>query len=284
MFQGSLEEVTLPDVIQLMSVSSKTGHFILERDSDEGRVYMVKGQIVHATCGALSGVDAIYALAVWNKGQFQFQAGDTSTTKTITEPNTQILMELARRLDEWSFLSKRIPSLELIPELHALDHKQRGSNTQEQKVHSKINGVNSITQIAAMTKMSAIEVAKLIYGLVASDLVRLRETPKQNSDGNPLEQPEKVQPKVGRTPEQEKEWLHVKTEKINLYAKSVLSEMTHSLIQRHCADTARAINQARGISAVIEGATHIVKTSQKLEGSEKIKELTIGLKKIIKEA
>lgn len=284
MFQGSLEEVKLPDVIQLMSVSAKTGCFRLARGADEGLIFMSEGRIVHAECGPVSGEDAIYSLAIWDKGQFQFHQDQTCETETITKPNTKILMEVARKLDEWRVLSKRIPSLDLIPELDSLGHKKVSFNTQEWHVLSKINGVNSINNIAAMTNMVAIEVAKLIYGLVASGSVHLRTEPKSNPDANPLDpdsQPAK--PKGKRTPEEEKEWLSSKIEKIYQYSKSVLGEIAHSVIQRHCANGVKGINLGKGIPAVIEAATQIVKASQILEGSQKTKELTSGLKQIIKE-
>jgi hypothetical protein len=284
MFQGSLEEVKLPDVIQMMSVSAKTGCFVLTRGDDEGHIFMESGKIVHARCGLLSGEDAIYSLAIWDRGQFQFRQDEIGEEKTVSKPNTKILMEVARKLDEWRVLSKKIPSLDLIPELDSLGHKKVSFNTQEWHVLSKINGVNSITRIASMTNLAAIEVAKLIYGLVASGLVHLREEPKSNPDANPLDRGSQTQqPKGKRSPEEEKEWLSGKIEKIYQYSKSVLGEIAHSVIQRHCANGVKSINENKGISSVIETATQIVKASQILEGSQKTKELTTGLKKIIKE-
>lgn len=283
MFQGSLDEVKLPDVIQMMSVSSKTGCFVLDQGKEKGRIFLDEGAIVHAECGALKGEDAIYSLAVWDQGTFQFDVNATSDQKTVTKPNTKILMEVARKLDEWRVLSKKIPSLDLIPELDSLGHKKVSFNTQEWHVLSKINGVNSINDIAAMTSMPAIEVAKLIYGLVASGLVHLRETPKQSPDANPLDQNSQKPKTGGRTPEEEKEWLLGKIEKIYQYSRSLLGEIAHSVIQRHCTNGVKAINAEKGISAVIEAATQIVKASQILEGSQKTKELTAGLKQIIKE-
>lgn len=284
MFQGSLEEVKLPDVIQLMSVSAKTGYFVLTREQEEGHIYLEEGQLVHAQCGDLTGEEAIYSLAIWDRGQFQFRQGEKGTVeKTITRPNTKILMAVARKLDEWRVLSKRIPSLDLIPELDSLGHKKVSFNTQEWHVLSKINGVNSITRIAALTSQAAIDVAKLVYGLVASGLVHLREKPKPSPDANPLEQ--QHQKSAGaRSPEDEKEWLSGKIEKIYQSSKQVLGAIAHSMIQRHCANGVKGINQGKGISAVIETATQIVKAAQILEGPEKTKELTVGLKKIIKES
>ena len=41
--QGSLAELSLPDVIQLVSVSGKTGAFHIVRDGDSGRIYLRDG-------------------------------------------------------------------------------------------------------------------------------------------------------------------------------------------------------------------------------------------------
>ena len=71
-FQGSLKELPLPDIIQLVSVSGKTGRFTLTRDSERGLIFLKNGQMVHAHVGELSGEEAIYALAIWNSGEFQF--------------------------------------------------------------------------------------------------------------------------------------------------------------------------------------------------------------------
>jgi hypothetical protein len=58
-FQGSLKELPLPDIIQLVSVSGKTGVFSLTRDGDaNGEIFLRGGQIVHAHIGDLQGEDA----------------------------------------------------------------------------------------------------------------------------------------------------------------------------------------------------------------------------------
>ena len=44
-FQGSLKELPLPDIIQLVSVSGKTGKFTLSRDADRGYIYLKNGQM-----------------------------------------------------------------------------------------------------------------------------------------------------------------------------------------------------------------------------------------------
>ena len=116
-FQGSLKELPLPDIIQLVSVSGKTGRFTLTRDNERGAIFLKNGQMVHAMIGDLVGEEAIYALAIWNHGEFQFEPGTEADRQTISKSNTNLLMEAARRLDEWRVLSKKVPSVEYVPEL-----------------------------------------------------------------------------------------------------------------------------------------------------------------------
>jgi hypothetical protein len=178
-FQGSLKELHLPDVIQLVSVSGKSGSFRLERDSHEGFIYLENGRMVHATLGKLSGEEAIYALATWSDGIFRFIPGDSPTEKTISKSNTNLLMEAARRIDEWRVLSKRVPSLDRIPRFQVPEGKQGqiNLNTQEWLILSKINGKASIDAIADGLGLSTFEVAKLLYGLVTMGLIVLDEAP-----------------------------------------------------------------------------------------------------------
>ncbi len=186
-FQGSLKELHLPDVIQLVSVSGKSGSFRLEREGLEGFIYLENGRMVHATLGKLAGEEAIYSLATWSDGIFRFIPGDAAPARTITKSNTNLLMESARRIDEWRVLSKRIPSLDLIPRFQVPEGKQGqiNLNTQEWLILSKINGKARIEEIAEALGLSTFEVAKLLYGLVTMGLIVLDEPPPKAAPDPP---------------------------------------------------------------------------------------------------
>lgn len=176
-FQGSLAELHLPDIIQLVSVSGKTGVFHLSDGTNRGDIWLHEGRIVHAEHEDLWGEEAVYSLAIWRSGEFRFEAGIGSPRQTIQKSNTNLLMEAARRLDEWRVLSKKIPSVELVPEFVILDSRegQINLNTMEWLLLSKIDGQRSVKQIAAATGMGVFDAAKLLYGLVATNLLRLKE-------------------------------------------------------------------------------------------------------------
>jgi hypothetical protein len=176
-FQGSLAELHLPDIIQLVSVSGKTGVFHLSDASHRGDIWLHEGRIVHAETEDLSGEEAVYALAIWRTGEFRFEAGVAAPRQTIQKSNTNLLMEAARRLDEWRVLSKKIPSVELVPEFVILENRegQINLNTMEWLLLSKIDAQRSVRQIAAAAGMGVFDAAKLLYGLVATNLIRLKE-------------------------------------------------------------------------------------------------------------
>ena len=178
-FQGSLKELHLPDVIQLVAVSGKSGCFRLSKDGTEGTIYLEGGKIVHAILGRLTGEEAVYSLATWTEGNFRFVPGEESPARTISKSNTNLLMEAARRMDEWRVLSKKIPSLDRVPRFQVPEGKQGqiNLNTQEWMVLSKIDGKASIEGMADLLGLSTFEVAKLLYGLVTMGLIVLDEPP-----------------------------------------------------------------------------------------------------------
>ncbi len=175
-FQGSLKELPLADIVQLVAVSGKTGMFALNRGAEQGAVYIQNGQITHAKVNDTEGEDAIYSLALWNEGQFQFSAGIEPEGRTITRSNTNLLMEAARRSDEWKILSKKIPTTESVPQLVCREGLSEPVTLtpMEWLVVTGIDGARSIEEIARAARISAFDVAKTLYGLITADLVEIR--------------------------------------------------------------------------------------------------------------
>ena len=175
-FQGSLKELPLADIVQLVAVSGKTGMFALTRGAEQGAVYIQNGQITHAKVNETGGEDAIYALALWNEGQFQFSAGIEPEVRTITRSNTNLLMEAARRSDEWKILSKKIATTDAVPQLVCREGLSEPVTLtpMEWLIVTGIDGIKSIEEIARAARLSAFDVAKTLYGLITADLVGIR--------------------------------------------------------------------------------------------------------------
>jgi hypothetical protein len=192
--QGSLSELSLPDVIQLVSVSGKTGSFVISRDDERGMIYLKDGQIVDASVGALRGEHAVYEMAIWSSGEFEFQSGKETDKVTVRKSNANLMMEAARRLDEWRVLSRKIPSLDLVPYFSARD---RGQDQVTLSPHewilvTKVDGTRSIDEIATELRWSAFDVSKLLFGMITSGLVALRSLGEKGDSSSLQEAPSPV--------------------------------------------------------------------------------------------
>lgn len=208
-FQGSLKELPLPDIIQLVSVSGKTGAFTLTSATDTGHIYLKEGQIVHAEVGGLAGEEAVYELAIWPQGDFVFEPGEDPPSQSIEKSNTNLLMEAARRIDEWQVLSKRIPSTRLVPVF-----TQKSSNTsvsftpQEWALVCKVDERRSIDEIAVGLGSSPFDTCKILYGLITSGLIELKENlGRLNTDRLHEMTPDELKEVAGRIHHQAKELL-----------------------------------------------------------------------------
>jgi hypothetical protein len=174
-FQGSIQELPVPDIIQLVSVSGKTGMFTLVRGTERGYIYLKNGQMVHARLADLTGEEAIYALAIWSSGDFQFTPGEEADTATIQKSNTSLLMEAARRLDEWKVLSRKIPGVDHVPVLVPRETPEPVTlSPVEWNVLIKIDGRKSIEELARVLDSSSFDTSKILYGLVTGGLIEIR--------------------------------------------------------------------------------------------------------------
>jgi len=183
--QGSLSELPLPDVIQLVSVSGKTGAFEIQGEHEAGSIFLRDGQIVDAMVGRLRGDAAVYEMAIWSQGAFVFRPGEETDEVTIHISNANLMMEAARRLDEWRVLSRKIPSLDLVPYFTT---REKGADQvtlspQEWILVTRIDGEHSIEEIAKQLKWTPFDVSKLLFGMVTTGLVTLGTPGKSGAAG-----------------------------------------------------------------------------------------------------
>jgi pSer/pThr/pTyr-binding forkhead associated (FHA) protein len=113
---GSLEEIPLPDLLQLFGTSKKNGVLVLQTDTQEGRIYLTEGKVRFA---ALEGMDsvpplkAVYRMLDWAQGQFALDPPDSRKFDNPVDASAQeILMEGIRQLDEFNALKPRLPALD----------------------------------------------------------------------------------------------------------------------------------------------------------------------------
>ncbi len=67
---GSLLDINLTDVLQVLSVNKKTCTLFLKKGSEKGEIYLKDGRIVDARSGSMSGEQALFHLLDWEGADF----------------------------------------------------------------------------------------------------------------------------------------------------------------------------------------------------------------------
>jgi hypothetical protein len=268
-FQGSLAELHLPDIIQLISISGRSGVFHLTAGERKGDIYLTDGKIVHAVLDDVSGEEAVYTLAMWNQGEFRFDPGVATEQRTISKSNTSLLMEAARRLDEWRVISKKVPSTDLVPEFVVQEGRegQINLNTSEWLILSKIDGNRSVKAIAFEAALSAFEASKILYGLIATGLIRLREPDTPRGRGPGAAAPASgaaaraPAPAPGPPPE-----LLSRLDRVREVCASVLGTVGEGVVNKHYQKARVELDRGAGPEAIDEAVGQIARAASILKG------------------
>jgi hypothetical protein len=158
------------------------------RDMQKGGDPRRMGEILVAI-GALSArelqrqvraqVEAVvFELMSWSEGYFSFEEGTPDASLADAEvriPVEAVLMEGARRIDEWSQIQTRIPHLGIIPKLAATDGGSLDLHPDEWSILAVLDGDRDVREVAQALGRAEFEVAKTLFGLAAAGIVALEQ-------------------------------------------------------------------------------------------------------------
>jgi hypothetical protein len=114
----------------------------------------------------------------WREGFFSFEERSREEIPhgfRITVSTESLLMEGARRIDEWSRIEDVVPNLDVVPELAPVDSDRDGTMLDllphEWQVLTIIDGERDLRAIAASLGRDEFEIAKIAYGLATTGVV-----------------------------------------------------------------------------------------------------------------
>jgi len=121
----------------------------------------------------------VFDLFSWNEGTFTFADGKGDKVETDASIRVSIealLMEGARRIDEWSRMNDRIPGADVVPRLarsRDVSDAFIDLHPAEWEVLSLVDGRHSLRDIAAELAVSEFDVAKTVYGMLSTELIEI---------------------------------------------------------------------------------------------------------------
>jgi tetratricopeptide (TPR) repeat protein len=124
--------------------------------------------------------ETIYEIMPWDEGYFKFEErSELAEQRLLARVRVEsLLMEGARRIDEWTRLESKVPGPEAVPVLAAGNEREATPldlRADEWEVLAEIDGERDIRQIAADLGRSAFDIAKVVYGLISTGVLEISE-------------------------------------------------------------------------------------------------------------
>jgi tetratricopeptide (TPR) repeat protein len=113
--------------------------------------------------------EAVYFLFTWTQGTFNFEADirpEEQDFLVLINPES-LLLEGARRVDEWSLIEKKIPSFDIVfdIDLRRLDESAAKLTQEQQVLLPLIDGRRDVFAIIEDSGLVEFQVGKALYGL-----------------------------------------------------------------------------------------------------------------------
>jgi tetratricopeptide (TPR) repeat protein len=154
---------------QVQSKGKRLGEILVDQDSitEEKLHQFIQMQIE----------EAVYNLFAWNQGSFHFdtdQMPDEEGIFLVSIPPEALLMEGARRVDEWSQVEKKIPSFDVVFQLDKNPDEADDDvelTKDQHKVLPFIDGVRTVGEIMNEAGLVEFDTGKALYGLIQAGFV-----------------------------------------------------------------------------------------------------------------
>jgi hypothetical protein len=206
--EGRLRELALPEVLQLLGLSRKTGTLHLQAQV-QGRAAFVRitnGAVVDAAqwpvgegggevpAGLASSAAAGYLveecvldLLTWRDGDFAFTPEEGKPAPSPVRIGLELmLVESAQRAERWERIADRIASAHVVPAFVDVEPQQLPLLRlvpQEWEILTQVDGSRDLTELSVVLDRELLDVAEMVHGLIGAGLLTLREAenaPRRN--------------------------------------------------------------------------------------------------------
>ncbi len=112
---GKIEEVPLPDLLQLFHTSKKNGVLVVNNEQ-EARIYLRQGKVYYAVINDnhdLGPAKSFNRIITWEVGEFELRPPDNQEFMTELDESTEhLLMDALRQLDELRRIAGQLPPMD----------------------------------------------------------------------------------------------------------------------------------------------------------------------------
>ena len=162
---GIIDQTALDEAIDLQTNDKRLlGEILIERN------LLTREELHHYV--RLQIEEAVYYLFTWTQGTFSFEADVTPDDQPFLVAITpeSLLLEGARRVDEWSLIEKKVPGFDSVFELDKPRLMRSGTTLtpEEERLVPLIDGKRDVAALVDASGLGEFDAGKALYGLVTA--------------------------------------------------------------------------------------------------------------------
>jgi hypothetical protein len=174
---GAIDEIPLPDLLQLLGSSKKTGVLVVRSDDFLGKLHLSKGTIIHASIDddeTISPLKSAYRILAWTTGTFDFEPPDEVPPKNLVDVSVQeLLMEGLRQLDELNAIKHKLPDPKArIGVVHPLKPALRDLSPLELDTLQLVLNFREMAEVLDRSPASDLDTGRALLKLIQSGYVK----------------------------------------------------------------------------------------------------------------
>lgn len=185
--EGSLAQLSPPDLLQLLALNRRTGTLHMTNESagetdTTGQVFLREGLVADAALGEVKGEKALYRLIHWTNGTFSFTPGGVEGRRRIQLSMDEVLLEAMRQQDELTVLRARAPERNAVLAL-TMDPAQvpEGLHPITEEILGLIDAFHNTGDVVDHARATDLEALRAITTLIERGMVRVMGTASTDS-------------------------------------------------------------------------------------------------------
>lgn len=174
--EGSLQDFSLPDLLQILSLGNSTGTLTVRSEGRQGQLFFKDGQLQGAKLGDRRDVHAGADLFIWQSGVFDFANDLPSDLPAETITLEDLTREGLQQLERWRAVSGELP--EFFSLRAWVFPMQMYADEQPALVQQLGSGMN-FADLVKKTGKGELEVLEEVGKLYKADQIGLSSSPEE---------------------------------------------------------------------------------------------------------
>jgi hypothetical protein len=176
---GKIEEIPLPDLLQLFHTSKKNGVLVVS-NQNEGRIYLRQGRVYYAVIDEnhhLGPQKSFNRIITWEVGDFELRPSEAQEFMVELDSSTEaLLMDALRQMDEYKRIQQELPSLTAALTLAMpLTSPLRDLSPEQLDMLQLVHNQGTLAGVLDSSEQDDVAAAEAVLQLIKRDYVRAAE-------------------------------------------------------------------------------------------------------------